>query len=109
MDGTSPGCLPLSLDDVWVGETRWQIAGNVAGAAAPGVTVQNCIVDWPQQWPWNPPTWVNPPTWISPHAPAMAPVVPLQHTHYHFTPAPLSDADVERIAKRVAELIKAVP
>jgi hypothetical protein len=39
----------------------------------------------------------------------MAPVVPLQHTHYHFTPAPLLDADVERIAKRVAELIKAAP
>jgi hypothetical protein len=97
MDGTSPGGMPLSLGDVWVGETRWQIAGNVAGAAAPGVTVQNCIVDWPTT-PWQP--WVNP---------AMAPVVPLQHTHYHFTPAPLLDADVERIAKRVAELIKAAP
>lgn len=62
--------MPLSLGDVRVGETRWQIAGNVAGAAAP--------------------------------------VVPLRHTHYHFTPAPISDANVERIAKRVAELLKAV-
>lgn len=44
--------------------------------------------------------------WPRPEAPA----VPV-HTHYHFSPtapAPrLSDEDIERIAKRVAELLKA--
>jgi hypothetical protein len=104
MDGISPGNMPLSLGDVWVGETRW---GANAACAAPGVTIraqvidlnaaQNCIIDWPQN-PWQP--------WGNPTAPT---VVPLQHTHYHFTPLTptptLSDADVERIAKRVAELL----
>lgn len=38
----------------------------------------------------------------------MAPyVVPQPHTHYHFAAPPrLSDEDVERIAKRVAGLLK---
>lgn len=33
-------------------------------------------------------------------------ILPLAHTHYHFTPR-LGDEDVERIAKRVVELLKA--
>ncbi len=68
-----------------------------AHVAGDGAGIQSCIVDWPTT-PWQP--------WISPHVP-VSPMVPLQHTHYHFTPAPLSDADVDRIAKRVVELLKA--
>ena len=57
-----------------------------------------CGDPWPGNNPWQP--WVQ-------SIPYTAPVAPLQYTHYHFTPAPLSDADVERIAKRVAELLRA--
>ena len=36
-----------------------------------------------------------------------APDAPVQHTHYHLATQPrLSDEDVERIAKRVAELLR---
>ena len=81
----SPGLLPLTMV-----VTDGSVAlDNVC--AAPPMNVQSCIIEFPTTW-----------------APAPQPV---QHTHYHFTPAPpvaprLSDDDVERIAKRVAELLK---
>ncbi len=94
MDGTRPGPGPGVLDVAFATNyAGWPLGANAACAGAPGVTVQTCIVDWPWQ----------------PFAPAGAPIVPLQHTHYHFTPTSLSDTDVERIAKRVAELLKAAP
>jgi hypothetical protein len=60
----------------------------------------NCIVDpWP--WQWTP---------TCPPQPTYTPLLQPQHTHYHFMPYPqetkLSDEDAERIAKRVAELLK---
>lgn len=67
---------------------------SVVGAGALP-QVQACIVDWPQYWPSYP----------LPTVPAAAYTPPEQHTHYHFA-QPLSDADVERIARRVAELLK---
>lgn len=71
--------------------------GQVMDGVSPGALlaslgeVQTCIVDWPLV-AWPP---------VQQLAPA--------HTHYHFTPAPprLSDEDVERIAKRVAEMLGA--
>lgn len=61
---------------------------------------QACIINpWP--WPW--------PQTVPPQQPTWAPLQqPEQHTHYHFTPSEqrLSDDDVERIARRVAELLK---
>lgn len=70
------------VPDVWVGETK------------------ACIIDWPPL-PFGQPL-VTPDT-TPPYVPP--PVQP--HTHYHFErPAQLSDADVERIAKRVAELLR---
>lgn len=60
-----------------------------------------CIIDpWPWQWPQT-----VPPQSTWPPVPTYQPS-PEQHTHYHFTPQTLSDEDVERIAKRVAELLK---
>lgn len=52
-------------------------------------------------------TWCNMPRhWSTyPAAPTLVPPVP-PHTHFHLTPAPpLSDADIERIARRVVELL----
>lgn len=98
MDGASPGTMPLSLGNVWVGETRATTTtildrakfGTVCGG---GVNVpQNCIVDWPQFDPMQVPT--------------LEPATASPHTHYHFGPK-LSDDDVERIAKRVVELMRA--
>ena len=61
--------------------------------------VKSCIVE-PINWtPWIQPATVP--------VPMVVPVVMPGHTHYHFTPVPLSDADVDRIAKRVAEILKA--
>ena len=71
--------------------------------------IQSCIIDpWPRQWPHTvcpEPQWPVP-TYNLPQ--------PAQHTHYHFTPnpqpqLPLTDYDVERIAKRLAELLKEKP
>jgi hypothetical protein len=86
-----------------MGGTGWvgYVAGNAnACAANPMQAVQACIIDLTPNWipaesPWREPTYQYPP--------------PAQHTHYHYAanPAPLSDADVERIARRVAELLKA--
>ena len=64
---------------------------------------QNGIIEFPGPGYADWPTTVSPP----PKPPA-----PPQHMHYHFTPSPaprLSDEDVERIAKRVAELLKERP
>lgn len=93
MDGTSPGNMPLPFN-VWVGQTAWApnpeaYPLNVAAGAV--CAPMNCIIDWPPN-PW---------------APGFVPVAPAQPaTHFHFTPAPqISDADVERIAKRAADII----
>ncbi len=65
-----------------------------------------CIIDYP---PFGPspfqPTYPQP-LYYPPLRPE--PVVPA-HTHYHFTPnatPALSDADVDRIARRLAEILK---
>ncbi len=107
MDGTSPG-YPIE-PAAWVGTTAWRTtvgAGalpvdtttiDLAGLADGAVHVPSCcIIDWPPPGP--------SPTYV-PMGPA--PYVPPQHTHYHFAaPLGLSDEDVERIAKRVAELLR---
>lgn len=65
-------------------------------------SIHSCIID-----PWYSPGGL--PTWPAPtYQPAP------QHTHYHLTPnpqpqLPLTDYDVERIAKRLAELLKEAP
>lgn len=76
----SPGNLPTSLGGaVWTGE------------------IKACNIDWPPPWqPWITPT-------VAPHSPLIAAPV----AHYQFTPATLSDEDVDRIARRVVELIRA--
>jgi hypothetical protein len=60
-----------------------------------GALPQNCFIDWP-------------PPELSPTFVPVAPdVAPQPHRHYHFAPAQhLSDEDVERIAKRVADLLR---
>ena len=59
-------------------------------------------------WPPYPTHYYNP--W--PYAPGWSPPAPSTYTIQtlpNTEPAPLSDADVERIARRVAELLKATP
>ncbi len=97
MDGTSPGNMPASLGGVWVGTTQcapnptWVTVAANNTACAP----VSCIIDWPPAGP------------LPAFMPAAAPAVLPAHTHYHFAPPQrLSDEDVERIAKRVAELLR---
>lgn len=101
MDGISPGNPVIDFGPTSPG---WGGFGVVCGAAC---APQTCIVEWPPQ-PWQPT--VTPFVPVAP-APYVAPAIPQQHTHYHFTPLVprLSDEDVERIAKRVAELLKEAP
>ena len=72
------------------GNAEYLIPPNFA-ACAPAPTFQSCIVE-------------------SPWAPAVFQQPAQQHTHYHMAPAilpsRLSDEDIERIAKRVVELLK---
>lgn len=73
------------------------LGGNGTAVCAGAVGVQACVVDYYGTWPWQQQGTYQPVA------------LPEQHTHYHFTPAqpaPLSDADIERIARRVAELLK---
>jgi len=76
--------------------------GNVCGGVVQACAM-TCIIDPFNPWPGYKPTYV-PPTYV-PIGPA-----PNHHTHYHFSPVPqkLSDEDVERIARRVAEILREV-
>jgi len=85
MDGTSPGNQPVAF-------------GNLCGGAVQAGAM-TCIIDPFNPWPGHLPTF-NP----APYQPLPAD----QHTHYHFAPVPqkLTDEDVERIARRVVELLR---
>lgn len=104
MDNTSPGSgigsifgfdFTIGNADAPGGNLEMNINPTLmTPCCAPAPTFQSCIVEIPGLWP---------------------PVQPQpfqQHTHYHFTPTHeaavprLSDEDVERIARRVAELLK---
>src|SRR5262245_3147718 len=109
MDATSPGNMPVSLGEVWVGNTacnstafeRSPLAGAVARAP------QNCIIDWPPQ-PWASPTVL--PLGPAPRSPATwytaGPWNPVTIIAGAVPPPRLSDEDVDRIAKRVVELLR---
>lgn len=73
---------------------QWQNVNANCGGGLPQSPVECCIVDWPQQW------------W-----PVMQQTVSVPtRLHYHFTPDAerqrLSDEAVERIARRVVELLE---
>lgn len=135
MDGTSPGCLPVSLGTVWVGEINGDAAARgpqpgevlngaygttaftfdrtVCGSwAQPGFQGTSCYAPcgcWVGAW-WG----INPPPRCPTHADSAAPFAPMMPTTtttaatLTFTSAPpLSDSDVERIARRVVELLAA--
>jgi hypothetical protein len=91
MDGTSPGNMPVSLDEVWVGTTA--CAPNpqwMAGPIGPGPGIMEVFQ-----------------VTVGAGAQPQNYVAPQPHTHYRFAaPQRLSDEDVERIAKRVAELLR---
>lgn len=97
MSDTTPGNQNVG----WEPDFGAQVAGcittttvDLAGLAGAAVNVpQSCIIDWHPQW-------------VPAVTPYVAPVAPQQHAHYHFTPTPLSDADVDRIARRVAEILR---
>lgn len=71
-------------------------AGTLTGTGTVAGT-SSCIIEWPYGW-YGWPTQTVPGTYV-------APAQPDQHTHYHFAQR-LSDEDVDRIARRVAELLK---
>lgn len=70
------------------------VVGTTCIVDGPPVATQSCIVE---PWPWPTHSWP-----VYPSAPTFVPA-PSPTYHYHFT-QPLSDADVDRIARRVVEL-----
>ena len=90
--GNDPSCSPLTIGTAACNSTPYQYPLT----AEPANGVQSCIVG-----PWPFPTHDGP---VYPAAPTLAPS-PQPTYHYHFT-APLSDADVDRIARRVVELLR---
>lgn len=113
MDNTSPGNLPTSLGNVWVGETRPtpEVLARLEGLHGENF---GCIVDesmfpcfvngkygcgcssagrcWMHGGPWSQPVPVAPPA----QPLVLSPIV---------VASPISNADIERIARRAAEIV----